>query len=207
MDSQKKNVAMADCLAVYLQWYFTTFCGMPAETYDSTFGGLDGNDGTLGTVFDISPYLNGTVKPYDVCCFMINLPKSGTNFDFRSARVTVKGNHGSMSHHFFLSKELMPKQKTVVEALREVYTETSGLHFAELGRKARRLSLQGTCSLTAGMHCIDAALKLKRTTAGHDLKVLNHEVRRMLNSEWPHHKNTSLLDTWRLRDRLMRQIG
>ena len=157
---------------------------MPAETYEATFGSM--NDTELGLVFDIAPHLNGTVKPYDVCCFMLNLPKSGQDFDFRSARVTVRGDTGDMSHHFFLNKELMPSQDKVAETLRQVYTEISGVHFAELDSNS---------ALAAD------------TTAGHDLKVLNHEVIRMLNSEWPQQKNTSLLDTWKRRDKLMRQIG
>ena len=162
---------------------------MPAEVYEATYSGIEEDQVEFGPLFDIAPHLNGEVKPYDVCCFMLNLPISCKAFDFPSARVTVNGDNGNMSHHFFLTPELMASQARTIDALSEVYTEISGLHFAEL---AAQLQRKRSSSMT---------------TAGHDLKVLNHEVLRMLNSEWPQQKNTSLLDTWRRRDKLMESIG
>merc|ERR1719253_2082485 len=40
-----------------------------------------------------------------------------------------------------------------------------------------------------------------------ELQKLNEQVLRLLDDEWPKLKNSSLLDTWRDRDTLMRSIG
>ena len=36
-------------------------------------------------------YLNGTIKPYDVLCFMLNLNSCHSIFNFTDARVVING--------------------------------------------------------------------------------------------------------------------
>jgi len=86
----------------------------------------------MHTDFDIAAHLNGAIKPYDVCCFMLNLPSTNGEFDFKAARTVVAGSRQPISHHLFISPKLMPNVSAVVGVLADVYSEVEGLHFAEL---------------------------------------------------------------------------
>jgi hypothetical protein len=54
---------------------------------------------------------------------------------------------------------------------------------------------------------LTAALTPMRSHSPTDLTALNEKVLRLLDVEWPQLKNSSLLSTWKDRDRLMRSIG
>jgi len=96
-------------------WYFTTFCGLTEEDvaeYDLVNMTAEDN---------MEPWLQGTVKPYDVVAFMTLLPNARDIFDFDKAEVEING----VKHYFFLKAEQAPSLKNVEEFLSSVYTATS----------------------------------------------------------------------------------
>merc|ERR1712072_1171009 len=67
------------------RWFFTSFCGVTGAEFDSkSLRDLDEGD-------DIEPWLQGTIKPYDVVSFMTLLDDARNVFDFDAAAVEVYG--------------------------------------------------------------------------------------------------------------------
>jgi len=129
------------------RWFFTSFCGVTGAEFDSkSLRDLDEGD-------DIEPWLQGTIKPYDVVSFMTLLDDARNVFDFDAAAVEVYGkeydndkeenggedecrrekeHEGVMGngkgrkktrHHFFLTKEQTPPTHKVEALLRSVYAD------------------------------------------------------------------------------------
>lgn len=52
-----------------------------------------------------------------------------------------------------------------------------------------------------------AGLRIVEAYSADDIKAIHASVLKLLDNEWPGLKNTSFLDTWRDRDRMMQEIG
>ena len=108
------------------QWYFETFCGVDAETFAAKRAFYEG----LGPDAEISPYLNGHVKPYDVCALIFALPDAASAFDLRPRLEEAKGT----THRFYLEPSAMISLEKITKLLSETFLEVcegfSGLEAA-----------------------------------------------------------------------------
>jgi hypothetical protein len=164
------------------EWYFTTFCGCTKEQYRSKHSALDED-------CNILHYLHGTVKPYDFVCFMLNLGLLHVPsmhqfvdalevFDFQRACVT----HNGSTHFFFIKSDQAPTADAVCDYLAAAFTSVLAAHHCDVHGNQ-----------PAWVKEVDVTLSAR--------------VRDMLQYVWPTVKNSSLLDTWKMRDEKMREIG
>eukprot|EP00747_Dinoflagellata_sp_TGD_P181228 gnl/TRDRNA2_/TRDRNA2_34923_c0_seq1.p1 gnl/TRDRNA2_/TRDRNA2_34923_c0~~gnl/TRDRNA2_/TRDRNA2_34923_c0_seq1.p1 ORF type:complete len:456 (-),score=65.20 gnl/TRDRNA2_/TRDRNA2_34923_c0_seq1:5-1372(-) len=99
------------------EWFFCTFCGANSAEFKEKYS-------HLGADCDITDYLNGSVKPYDLVAFMTILPRCAEAFDFAGAAVEIHG----VQHFLFLKKDLSPPVSAIVDLLSDVYTSVVQLH-------------------------------------------------------------------------------
>lgn len=59
------------------QWYFNTFCAVDAATFEAR------SYDELGPTAPIRDYLNGHVKPYDVCALVLALEEEAASSSAR----------------------------------------------------------------------------------------------------------------------------
>ncbi len=83
------------------KWYMTTFCGIDEAEFLAS--GLDRLDGSCC----IEEYLNGSVKPYDVCALMLTLPNAREAFGLEPKL------EGSGKFQLFLDQEHMLDRESV----------------------------------------------------------------------------------------------
>jgi hypothetical protein len=103
------------------QWFFTTFCGFTPQEFEDR--GFD----AMGTDGDIEPWLQGTVKPYDLVSFMTLLSMARQIFDFKKARVMVNDQEGTpTAHYFFVRKDQAPDPSKVEDFLRDAFDGMNG---------------------------------------------------------------------------------
>lgn len=212
------------------EWYFTTFCGTTREEYEEHYQSqCEANPEEI----DIVQYLRGTVKPYDVVCFMLNLASTRHLFDFEAARVVIDG----MSHHFYLHHAQMPPKQPVCDFLESHFALVAKRNGSPTPPALRRSSngarssdsdayrggatpgsVSGVVRPAAGLGPRDGAAggvgsvaapgSPRPVWAAAEAQAHIHaEVVRLLMEEWPKEKNSSLLDTWRNRDAWMRSTG
>lgn len=93
------------------RWYMATFCGVEDADFD-----VDALDQTA----DITSFLNGSVKPYDVCALMLALPNAHSTFALQPYRESS----GDVTHSFFLDAANMVDVNQVAALLRTTFRET-----------------------------------------------------------------------------------
>lgn len=101
------------------QWYFSTFCAVDAATFEER------SYDRLGADVPIRDYLNGHVKPYDVCALLLALEESS----FRLAPRLVHA-HGC-THRMYLEDSNTVPLEHVAELLRTIFCEV-----VQLGRES-----------------------------------------------------------------------
>ena len=135
------------------QWYFETFCGVDAETFAAKRAFYEG----LGPDAEISPYLNGHVKPYDVCALIFALPDAASAFDLRPRLEEAKGT----THRFYLEPSAMISLEKITKLLSETFLEVcegfSGLEAASWSADRYQPASSTTSTGTSASSAGDAA--------------------------------------------------
>lgn len=100
--------------------------------------------------------------------------------------------------------------------LDEVVTDTAGISLISgwisaagclLGKSQENATRSRSQPQPVALEHSQAALKLVETWTADQVKDISEKVLRLIDNEWPNFKNTSFLDTWRDRDRLMQETG
>ena len=85
------------------QWYFSTFCAVDDATFEAR------RYGELGPAAPISEYLNGQVKPYDVCALLLALEEGAAS---------SSASPPPASSHTLLARHPLTLQPTLLPSLR-----------------------------------------------------------------------------------------
>ena len=106
---------------------------------------------------EISPYLNGHVKPYDVCALIFALPDAASAFDLRPRLEEAKGT----THRFYLEPSAMISLEKITKLLSETFLEVcegfSGLEAASWSADRYQPASSTTSTGTSASSAGDAA--------------------------------------------------
>jgi len=89
------------------RWFFTTFGGVSEAAYDADPEPYE----RLGAADDVRPYLNGCIKPYDVCALLMGMPWVAERLS-----ATVVPHVEAGLHRFYQNTEHADAMKAEVEA-------------------------------------------------------------------------------------------
>ena len=92
-------------------WYMRTFCGYRGDSFSQK------ELQKLDVSTDIAKYLNGSIKPYDVCAFMLTLPNPIARFGLKPKIYCVS----NTEHMLYLDDARIFGRKAVMDFLESAF--------------------------------------------------------------------------------------